>query len=244
MQDLIDWIKKTGLENIVWTTDLDKTVLDTWADPNKMAPAPGLEETCRILESRTAGFYVITGRDADYVDNVVFPHSHMRLSAEYHNMARYEPFGAAQDLGPRPQWDLVDPEMDALVAANAGLRLRKKPFMRSLHYSQVPETQRPAIKAMLSNSLSAILEKLKKTTGQEIELTDGGLIFDMGPKGAGQGRRAQRHHGPRAGRARPRQSGADLFRRQPGRYSGRSRGKSQGWRVRVCRRQPRGSGRG
>ncbi len=102
-------------------------------------------------------------------------------------MVRYEPGGETQDLSPRPQWGLIDPEMDELVAGTEGLRMRKKPFMRSLHYSQVPEDRRAAVKEMLSGALTGLLEKFRKATGQDIELTDGGLIFDMGPKGQDKG---------------------------------------------------------
>lgn len=185
--DILNWISRVGLRNVVWTTDLDKTVLDTWPDPAGMAPADGLEESCKRLEKNTAGFYVITGRDGAYIDNVAFPNSKMRFSAEYHNMVRFEPGGETKDLSERPQWALVDPEMDALVDSIPGLRMRKKPFMRSLHYSQVPEGERPAVKQMLHDKLTGILQKLNAQTGQKIDLTDGGLIFDMGPEGQDKG---------------------------------------------------------
>jgi trehalose-phosphatase len=102
-------------------------------------------------------------------------------------MVRYEPGGEMKDLSTRPQWSVIDPEMDALVAGTDGLRLRKKPFMRSLHYSQVPEDRRASVKEMLNGALTCLLEKFRKATGQDIELTDGGLIFDMGPKGQDKG---------------------------------------------------------
>ena len=122
--DILKWISRVGLSNIVWTTDLDKTVLDVWADPEGMAPAEGLEESCNRLEKNTAGFYVITGRDGAYIDRVAFPNSKVRFSAEYHNMVRFTPGGEAKDLSERPQWALVDPEMDALVESIPGLRMR------------------------------------------------------------------------------------------------------------------------
>jgi trehalose-phosphatase len=186
-EDILNWIARVGLRNVVWTTDLDKTVLDTWPDPEGMAPAEGLGESCNRLEKNTAGFYVITGRDGAYIDRVAFPNSKVRFSAEYHNMVRFTPGGETKDLSERPQWALVDPEMDELVASIDGLRMRKKPFMRSLHYSQVPESERPAVKQMLHDKLTTILQKLNAQTGQKIDLTDGGLIFDMGPEGQDKG---------------------------------------------------------
>ncbi len=43
MQDILDWISKTGIDRILWATDLDLTVLDAAADPSKVTAPQEVE---------------------------------------------------------------------------------------------------------------------------------------------------------------------------------------------------------
>lgn len=185
-QDLLDWISKTGLDNIIWATDLDLTLLDSQPDPDKVAAPPGLQEACAAIDVRTSGrFFVITGREMSYVDSI-FPGASFKASCEYHNMFRLAD-GAVQELSARPQWTLVDEELAAIAADHPGMMIRKKPFMRSIHYSHAPSLKDDGVKSAVIGLLQKLLDKLENLTGQKIRNTDGGKIFDLGPDGLDKG---------------------------------------------------------
>ncbi|QQG35177.1 MAG: HAD-IIB family hydrolase [Micavibrio aeruginosavorus] len=186
MQDIWDWVNKTGLDRILWATDLDLTVLDAAPDPSKVTAPPEVEAACQEIDRLTHGrFYIITGRELDYVDRV-FPNTPFKVSAEYHNMARFDAAGI-QDLNPRPQWALIDAAIDAIVAVNHGMVVRKKPFMRSIHYTHAPGLKDFNVKAQVQQQLQALLDHLAQKTGQVVEIKDGGSVFDIGPAGADKG---------------------------------------------------------
>lgn len=183
---LKEWITRTGLENIIWATDLDLTVLDNHANPDKVAAPAGLQEACAALDRQTAGrFFIITGREMSYVD-AIFPDANFKASCEYHNMFRLDD-GQIQELSPRPQWHLIDDAMAAIVAAHPGMALRHKPFMRSLHYSHAEDLKDDAVKQDVIAQLQTLLDSLHEQTGQKLRNTDGGKVFDMGPDGLDKG---------------------------------------------------------
>lgn len=186
MQDILDWISKTGMDRILWATDLDLTVLDAAADPSKVTAPLEVEAACQKIDELTKGrFFIITGRELAYVDKV-FPNTPFKVSAEYHNMVRLDAHGI-QDLNPRPRWDVIDADIDAIVAANAGMVVRKKPFMRSVHYTHAPGLKDFNVRAQVQQQLQLLLDQMKTQTGQTIEIKDGGSIFDIGPAGADKG---------------------------------------------------------
>lgn len=186
MQDIRDWVNKTGLDRILWATDLDLTVLDAAADPSKVTAPPEVEAACQQIDILTQGrFFIITGRELSYVDKV-FPNVPFKVSAEYHNMARFDHAGI-QDLNPRPQWSLIDPEIDAIAAMHTGMVVRKKPFMRSIHYTHAPGLKNFNVKAQVQQQFQLLLDRLAQLTSQIIEIKDGGSVFDIGPAGADKG---------------------------------------------------------
>lgn len=186
MHDILDWIDKVGMDRILWATDLDLTVLDAAADPSKVTAPQEVEDACREIDRLTKGrFFIITGRELEYVDKV-FPNEAFKVSAEYHNMVRLDAAGI-RDLNPRPRWDLIDPAMDKIIAANAGMVVRKKPFMRSVHYTHAPGLKDFNVKAKVQGQLQRLLNRLEKKTQQKIEIKDGGSVFDIGPAGADKG---------------------------------------------------------
>ncbi|MGB9152270.1 MAG: HAD-IIB family hydrolase [Alphaproteobacteria bacterium] len=190
MDKILDWIDKKGIEHLIWAIDLDSTVLNPQIDPNTVVSPRGLETSCNKLDKKTLNaFFIITGRDLTFVDKV-FPKTKFRVSAEYHNMARFNPNAAPSYLSPLPDWKLIDGDLDRLVLTRPKeeMFLRKKMFMRSLHYAQVPANDRAFIKATLQTELTTLLDTFSQKTGQKITLTDGGHIFDMGPVGANKGK--------------------------------------------------------
>lgn len=186
MQDIWDWVNKTGLDRILWATDLDLTVLDAAADPSKVTAPPEVEAACQQIDVLTQGrFYIITGRELSYVDKV-FPNVPFKVSAEYHNMARFDQAGIV-DLNPRPEWSLIDADMDAIASQHSGMVVRKKPFMRSIHYTHAPGLKDFNVKAQVQQQFQLLLDRLAQQTGQIIEIKDGGSVFDIGPAGADKG---------------------------------------------------------
>ncbi len=65
--------KKPAYGNIVWLTDLDKTVIDHDRKTGTVAAPQELREACDRLDALTAGFFIVTGRDVDTVDMADFP---------------------------------------------------------------------------------------------------------------------------------------------------------------------------
>ncbi len=184
MQDLLTWIDHTGLGNIIWATDLDLTVLDKQPDPSKISAPAGLEASFRSIDALTNDrFYIITGREKSYVDGL-FPGSTFKLSAEYHNMVRFAPPQPHHEPNPRPQWGLIDKNIETLVQNFQGMVLRKKPFMRTIHYTHAPSLKNQAIKTQVADALQMLLDRHEHLTGQKLENIDGGSVFDMAPYGS------------------------------------------------------------
>lgn len=182
MKDLLDWIDKTGLDRLVFTTDMDLTLLDKSPDPNKAVFSTSLEADCQKLDTLTGGrFFIVTGRDVEFVDLEVFKNHKVKISAEYNCMARFDPAKGEQDLVARPQWELIDDDLKALLSGQPDWKLRMKPFMRSFHHHLPPEDTNT--KEKLRENLQTLVAKLCDETGQKLELIDGGPIFDMKPEG-------------------------------------------------------------
>jgi trehalose-phosphatase len=180
-QEFIDWVLETGMENITWTTDVDETLLEKSKNPNEVTKVEGLEPLCEALDDRAGGgFFIITGRDIVWLDKV-FLNKNVRASCEYHCLFRKEAGEAPELLNDIPEWHHIDDELDAIVAQEDGLILRKKQFMRTLHYGKVPEQRRDDVKAAVEKKLEGLLEKLHQVAGQELSMVDGGKVFDMGP---------------------------------------------------------------
>ncbi len=183
MQDFLDWVRKTGSKNIVWITDVDETLLEKSTNPNLVTQVSGLESLCENLDKAVdGGFYVITGRDFAWLDQV-FPAKNVRASCEYHCVFRKEAGAEPEVLNPMPKWNLIDTELEALVAQHEGLLLRKKDFMRSLHYVAISEDERETVKS----KLQVLLDKHNAETGQSVGMVDGGKVFDMGPSDSDKG---------------------------------------------------------
>lgn len=184
---VLQWIQHQGLENILWATDLDLTVLDAHKDPSQVKAPEGLEEAFRELDRLTKGkFFIITGRELSYVDEV-FPKTKFKASAEYHNMVRYNPDEPHEEPNPQPQWDLINDKLSTLLGNFPGMTMREKPFMRSIHYSHADKLKNPNIKEFVKGAIQLVLDQYETKTGQALENIDGGSVFDIAPKGSNKG---------------------------------------------------------
>ena len=179
-QQFLLWVMQTGLHRIVWTSDLDWTIVDNTRPDGAPAPA-GTVESIRRLDEASAGFYLNTGRDIKSVD-IILPGADVKVSAEYNNMTRFDPPQTVSH-STVPQWNLIDTELDAITATWPGAILRKKDFMRTLNFSKAPGLQRPDVRDAVRREMDVLLEKIYRATGQSIANIDGGSVFDLTPAG-------------------------------------------------------------
>lgn len=185
---LESWISEVGIENIIWVTDIDETLVEKGTNPNDILAPAELEEQCHEIDEATEGrFFIITGRELPYVD-ALFPGKGLKVSAEYHNVMRLDPSKDPVAVNPKPKWDLLDDELKSLEDRHPGMMLRIKPFMRSLHYSGADDVMNDAeMKDQIQGELEGMMAEYLFTTGQEITIIDGGKVFDMGPGGLDKG---------------------------------------------------------
>ncbi len=187
MQDILDWISRIGLSNIVWITDLDRTIVDNDRKTGKVFVPPDLEGVCRRLDDATAGFYIVTGRSLNTVDTVFFPNTRFRTSAEYHNVERFDP-DAAPVYAPEIPWQVVDEDFTELSQAHRALNVKVMGYLRAFQYHRVPEDERPALKAMLLPRLEALVARLNAVPGAPpVEVVDFDESFDIVPVGTSKG---------------------------------------------------------
>lgn len=188
MRDILDWIEKTGLRNIVWITDLDKTVIDHDRKTGTVAAPKELREACDRLDALTAGFFIITGRDIDTVDKRIFPGSSFRISAEYNNAARYDRDAPAEHINPVPPWGVIEARMEALAQSRPGLFLKKTDHMWMIHYSRVPEDERAAVEAALKEPLAGLVREMNaQGVGPPLVLANEDQMFQLIPEGSDKG---------------------------------------------------------
>lgn len=186
--DFLEWVGEVGINNLIWCTDLDHSVLDMLKNASAVVAPAGLENTFQTLDDLTEGrFYVITGREMSYVDRT-FPNGLLKASTEYHNAMRWDNNGEVEELNDKPQWNLIDDRLKDVIARYwpDGLSPRDKPFMRSLHqHSKLFKD--PAYKETVRLEIQAILDDYYDQTAQRLVNIDGGSVFDIAPEGSSKG---------------------------------------------------------
>ena len=182
MQDLFNRLQSIGTERLLWATDFDLTLVEKPSDPNGMPLQPELAQNCKLLDDATGGkFYIITGRELESLDRVFAP-VNFKASTEYHNRMRFDLANPPVDIADRPQWDLIDADLEALVA-KWNIIMRKKPFMRTIYYHKSPLAADVALRQTVTQEIQTILDRLQQQTGHVIANRDGGSVFDLGPAG-------------------------------------------------------------
>lgn len=185
-QQFLQWVEDVGVNNLVWMTDLDHTVLDMQKDPTKVRAPAGLSDSFAALDRATEGrFFVITGREMSYVQSI-FPDQCPKASTEYHNAMYWGGGLPVEELNPQPQWSLLDPALRDLTAKYwpEDFAFRDKPFMRSLHFKHAPEFSDANYKAKVKGELQQLLDTYFAQTGQRLINIDGGSVFDIAPEGS------------------------------------------------------------
>ena len=189
MTNLEQWINQVGINNIIWITDLDDTVIELSKNVTGVNAPSGLEDSFHAIDTATQGrFFVVTGREMSYVDKL-FPKKPLKASTEYHNVMRWDENSAPVELNQKPQWHLIDPKFDAITKQYwpNNFTARRKPFMRSIHYPQAPLLQDPKTKDHVRQLLQDVLDDYEAQTGQKLVNIDGGAVFDIAPDGSSKG---------------------------------------------------------
>jgi trehalose-6-phosphatase len=188
MRDLLDWIERTGLANIAWMTDLDDTVIDHDRSNGAVFVPPGLAESCRRLDEQTAGFYIVTGRNLLSVDTAIFPADRFRISAEYHNVTRFDATGPPRRVRPMPPWEVIDGRLGFINDAHPKIFLKAMEYLRAVQYFRVPENEKDAVRTSLRGPLAALVDELNAQPGcPPMELMDFDDAFDIIPAGTSKG---------------------------------------------------------
>lgn len=64
MSNLEQWINQVGINNIIWITDLDDTVIDLAKNVTQINAPSGLEDSFHAIDAVTQGrFFIVTGRE-------------------------------------------------------------------------------------------------------------------------------------------------------------------------------------
>lgn len=182
----LKWLDKVGINNIIWCTDLDHTVLDMKKDAAKVTAPDGLEDIFHDLDTKTEGrFFIITGREMSYVDSI-FPKAMLKTSTEYHNVMRWNLNEAAEELTNIPQWNLIDHKLQKIIKKYwpEEFQPRDKPFMRSLHFQSAAAFSDNDYKAAAKAEIQTVLDDYFTQTGQRLTNIDGGQVFDIAPEGS------------------------------------------------------------
>lgn len=178
MQDILDWISRTGLSNIVWITDLDRTVIDHDRHTGMTKSPAGLADVCKELDKKTAGFYIVTGRDLESVDTKIFPGEHLRVSAGYHSVARFEPDDEPINIIPVPDWKIIEARLEALTSVHPKLFLKTMDHYRGLQYFRLPAEEQAAVRDALAGPMQDLVDEMNTKSGMprlELADSDGGL---------------------------------------------------------------------
>jgi len=188
MQDILDWVARTGLSNIVWITDLDRTIIDHDRYTGTTTPPAGLDETLRSLDRQTAGFYIVTGRDLESVDNRLFPGDRFRTSTGYHSVARFDPDAEPVNIIPVPEWELIEKRLEALTKTHPKLFLKTMDHYRGLQYFRLPAEEQAAARDVLAGPMQDLVDEMNAKSGKpRLELADCDGALEIVPVGSSKG---------------------------------------------------------
>ncbi len=162
---LSSYINRIGIENIVWTTDLDGTLLDFQDDPESVTAGPELIQDLRNIHRLTGGnLFIVTGRNMAFVDQIFFPFQ-MNISAEHHCHVR----GFGKNDVTRPDWSIIQADLAAVAKIDPAAWVEKtKPFSRTIHFRNVNEENKDEIKVCLTQLALDAVGVYNRQVGKEI----------------------------------------------------------------------------
>jgi trehalose 6-phosphate phosphatase len=165
--------------------DVDGTLLDIAATPDRVLVPDGLVATIARLEQSLGGaLAIVTGRMLADLDRLFFP-LRTRAAGVHGAEMRFAPNAAGVETqGAAPLPDRLWREFAAVTLAFSGAQAENKRYSFTAHYRAAPKAAAPLRAALLS-----LLER--QATG-ELELTDTLCAYELKPSGVNKGEAVRR----------------------------------------------------
>jgi trehalose 6-phosphate phosphatase len=170
------------IERSALLLDLDGTLLDLAAAPDKVVVPPRLCSTLRALRSLLGdALAVVTGRPVETVD-VLLGDAPFAVAGEHGGAVRHAPGQALErpDLPAPPQTWLA--EAERLAALHPGALLERKARGFTLHYRAIPLAG-PVLREALAGLLAG---------SAEFELLPAHMLWEVRPRGVNKGKAVDR----------------------------------------------------
>jgi trehalose 6-phosphate phosphatase len=165
--------------------DVDGTLLDIAATPDRVVAPDGLAATITRLERLLNGaLAIVTGRTLADLDRLFFP-LRTRAAGVHGAEMRFAPNAAAVEVqGAAPLPDSLWREFAAVTLAFAGALAENKLYSFTAHYRAAPKAAAP-----LRAALQSLLER---RTTDDLELTDALCAYGLKPSGVNKGEAVRR----------------------------------------------------
>ncbi len=165
--------------------DVDGTLLDIAAAPNRVVVPEGLAATIARLERLLGGaLAIVTGRTLADLDRLFFP-LRTRAAGVHGAEMRFAPDEVAIEArGAEPLPDSLWREFAAVTNAFPGAAAENKRYSFTAHYRAAPNAAAPLRAALLS--------LLERRATDDLELTDALHAYELKPSGVNKGEAVRR----------------------------------------------------
>jgi len=165
--------------------DVDGTLLDIAATPDRVVVPDGLAATIARLERSLGGaLAIVTGRTLADLDRLFFP-LRTRAAGVHGAEIRFAPDGAAVEApGAAPLSDSLWREFAAVTLAFPGALAENKRYSFTAHYRAAPDAAAPLRAALLS--------LFERRATDDLELTDALYAYELKPSGVNKGEAVRR----------------------------------------------------
>jgi len=165
--------------------DVDGTLLDIAATPDRVVAPEGLVETIARMERQLGGaLAIVSGRTLADIDRLFFP-LRTRAAGVHGAEMRYAPDAAAiETQGAAPLPDRLWREFAAATLAFSGAIAENKRYSFTAHYRAAPNAAAP-----LRAALASLLER---QATDNLELTDALCAYEIKPSGVNKGEAVRR----------------------------------------------------
>jgi trehalose 6-phosphate phosphatase len=165
--------------------DVDGTLLDIAATPDRVVVPDGLAATIARLERSLGGaLAIVTGRTLADLDRLFFP-LRTRAAGVHSAEMRFAPNAAAVETqGAAPLPDSLWREFAAVTLAVPGALAENKRYSFTAHYRAAPKAAAPLRAALLS--------LFERRATDDLELTDTLCAYELKPSGVNKGEAVRR----------------------------------------------------
>jgi len=151
--------------------DVDGTMLDIAATPDRVVVPEGLAETIARLERLLGGaLAIVSGRTLADIDRLFFP-LRTRAAGVHGAEMRFDPNAAVETLGAAPLPDGLWREFAAVTLAFPGALAENKRYSFTAHFRAAPQAAAP-----LRAALQGLLERRPT---DDLELTDTLCAYEL-----------------------------------------------------------------